>query len=643
MTPKPLFPRRFFFRLAPWTLALGFMASGPLWGAISNNLLAWYRFDETSGSAVTDSAGQFTGGALTATGTFDRGTNRNALKLAGSSANGVLAIPQDSRLNFTGPVAFSFWVKGLSNQQSNSTPTLLGKFHSSFPNTGFDLITSTNAGSGGAVRFAVRGTAGIDTGYNATINILNGNWHHIVALASNNGCGVWIDGTKVVWTSGTWTPAYNPVALMVGKRGSNDGTFSGLIDDFRIYTNVGASAADIAEMASLPPTLPTVALAPAPGSTNSPFYMTGAWVGDKAYSNSDAIYLSTNNGAVFTRVPGGQMASNYLAVQDNPWQVVAYGVAYDNTAFATTNTNITVSITVLTPAIPTLLNPSFTSTTNTNMSVNFLWATGIYGDPLVSYTFTALRNGQPWLNANTGMATNFWVDVAAAFGAVSTNTISWWVTAATGVSNYTSFTNTFVAALAQKVWVQGRVRDTRGNPLSGVIVQSPVLGGSYLLSDTTGRFDLGAQTVNQNLQVKLTPPGRYGVLALATNVPLAQSDVNLDLTLTNQATGDGTVIQAAARAPVFISGASGAMRLTVPLTWAESRRLEISAQALSGGRKTVIFEGFVSPDMKDVEVTGRALKQALRPGPHILEYRLTRPGADETQALVARQMFFYAQ
>ncbi len=200
--------------------------------ALNDQLLLWYRFNEGSGSVVTDYSGHGHHGSLSASGASrTEGIVDGALTLSGES--GYVKLP-DGILKDTGDVTLSayVWI-----DPAIQTPSWLYAFGSS-SNTGY-MFMSTNT-PGDTARFAISPTNW--SGEEAVVRtpgLAKGVWKHVAAVLSGTTAIMYEDGKEVARN--------NNVSLKPSSLGQTTGNyigrslygadayFKGQVSDFRIY------------------------------------------------------------------------------------------------------------------------------------------------------------------------------------------------------------------------------------------------------------------------------------------------------------------------------------------------------------------------------------------------------------------------
>ena len=219
------------------TVSVTEMASDPA-------LVAWWRFDETSGTEVVDFSGAGNTGVLT--GTFQRvaGQVGGAVFFGGTShvdgTQAALKLPTGS-----GPRTISAWIKIPSGLGTGADRAILHYgTNDTSRSASFHLFVHSDAtagignANGGGVIF---GKTRVD----------DGAWHHVAGVyegSATNRALVYVDGQ--LNGSGTLTTVPNTGAGGVWKIAQflpGQGTFPGTIDELRVY-NRALTAAEIGDV-----------------------------------------------------------------------------------------------------------------------------------------------------------------------------------------------------------------------------------------------------------------------------------------------------------------------------------------------------------------------------------------------------------
>jgi hypothetical protein len=200
----------------------------------NSNLVAWWKFDEGTGSVAADSAGTHNGTISGAT--WAAGHTGGALQFDGT--NDYVTIPTAPELNITGNITIAAWVDfyegGLGYDRSEKAIVTKCVGNGAYNNP-YDFRTSISIEPPLAM---VRANSSMhDIHYSDKYISLN-TWHHVAVRVENMVPEFYVDGVKTgKWSGGpelTSPPTGNNYPVLIGAR--NDGLFfKGLIDDVRIY------------------------------------------------------------------------------------------------------------------------------------------------------------------------------------------------------------------------------------------------------------------------------------------------------------------------------------------------------------------------------------------------------------------------
>lgn len=206
-------------------------------GDIASGLVAFYQFDETSGTSAADSSGNGHTATLVGGATFASGLQNNAVTMNGR--NGYVSLP-------TGIVAglTSFSICAWVNLSANSAWSRIFDF-----GTGTTAYMTLTPNSGtGTLRFS------ITTGGNAQEQQMNatalatGTWQEVTVTLAANTATLYVNGAAVTQnTSMTLNPASLGTTTQdwVGRSEfAGDPYLNGQIDNLRIY-NRALGAAEV--------------------------------------------------------------------------------------------------------------------------------------------------------------------------------------------------------------------------------------------------------------------------------------------------------------------------------------------------------------------------------------------------------------
>jgi hypothetical protein len=268
--------------------------------ASATNLLARWKFDETSGTTASNSGS----GGSSLNGTLSGGPAWNingylegSLTLSGANQQYV-SVPDNSTLDFTSGAAFtiSAWVKPAGFGAASVDPILS---HGS----GYKLSLtggSTNKG----VSFTVGGVTLNPATTDETALLGDGNWHLVTATLTAGGVAtLYVDGALVGTASGMNPGATDTGTLYIGRDGAN--YFNGAVDDVRLYSR-SLSAAEIAALHNA-----TVVTIAATDNQAAELGNTGTFTVTRAGSTANALTVyytvsgsNTINGTTYVRLPG---------------------------------------------------------------------------------------------------------------------------------------------------------------------------------------------------------------------------------------------------------------------------------------------------------------------------------------------------
>jgi len=231
--------------------------SGPASNQVSittgNPLIAYYKFDETSGTSASDSSGNGYTATLSGSTSFVSGRINNGVKLDGSS--GYVSLPA-TLLNQLGDFTIATWVYVSS---SSSWQRL---FDFGF-GTGRYMFLTTHSGNGSA-QFSVTDNGGVDTTQilfipNTTQSSLPLNtWTHIAITHLGTQTWLFLNAEGANVNNYQYLHPYQipgstdlPVQYWIGRsQYSGDAYLNGIVDDFRIYAGC-LSASSVQSLASM--------------------------------------------------------------------------------------------------------------------------------------------------------------------------------------------------------------------------------------------------------------------------------------------------------------------------------------------------------------------------------------------------------
>lgn len=215
--------------------------------------IGWWKFDESSGTAATDSSGNGYNGVVTS-GTWGSGKVGGALLFNGST---TVSVSLSAGFYLGGlPYSIAFWVK-------DDTPasSLNGNYHrivSWYDESKYIQVGLANKVSPDVNRIFYIFENGSDGWPN---QVTKGNaaigWHHVVATSDGTNFNMYLDGALSNGGAGAFssssivtTANISTATLFMGQRGDNARYLNGSLDDFRIY-NRAISAAEVSSLYAL--------------------------------------------------------------------------------------------------------------------------------------------------------------------------------------------------------------------------------------------------------------------------------------------------------------------------------------------------------------------------------------------------------
>ncbi len=250
------------------TFALPFLASLPLHAG----LVGWWKFDEATGTTAADSAASPANGALTGGASFQPAAGRFGGAVYLNGTTGYVDMGDAAKLEF--PLAQSFtlacWYKPDGDESTAEFQTnsgLMTKGYGlnlgtpAYDSAGYYLMTvNWTTGTGNMTSFfqfdsrqnSTNATAfRFVTAYQAPDAVVNGTWHHFVAVIDRTGgqARTYVDGvlysTKTITTgagNGQWDMGVNTSPFIVGNHLAR--YTKGWFDDVGVW-NHALTAGDI--------------------------------------------------------------------------------------------------------------------------------------------------------------------------------------------------------------------------------------------------------------------------------------------------------------------------------------------------------------------------------------------------------------
>ncbi len=455
-------------------------------------LTTYYRFNEASGTTVSDASGLspsaklVNGASFTASGKFSNGVSLN-----GSSQ--YVALPS-GLITGLGDVTISAWV------YLNSLNTWARLFDFGADTDRYMFLAPYN---GSQMRFAITKFTGAgEQGINGPA-LTAGTWNHVAVTlkADNAGSGVgtlYLNGVAVASnTAMTFTPdmigrLVNATNNCIGRsQYSGDPYLNGRVDDFRIY-NGALSAAEIAALYALSPVAPA-----APTNASATAVVSSvinlSWSSVSGATNY-LVQRSLTSGGPYTVVASGITDTNYSDAGLTGNTTYYYVIAAANNSGISPNSPEASATTLTPPAAPTSLT-----------------ATGLYGGQIVlswnasagaaSYNIKrALLPGGPYVTIDSAVTATGYTNSGLVFNATYYYAVS--AVNANGESPDSNEAGSIVP-VPTLVW-KGNINttwdiDTTTNWTYG---GSP---STYFVDGATANFDDTATSSTVNLTANVAP------------------------------------------------------------------------------------------------------------------------------------------
>ena len=199
--------------------------------ATNTDMVAYYKFDETSGTTAADCTANAKNGTLYGSCSWVAGKTNNAVSIPGGSSDyvGLPSGEVSGLTNFT----IVAWVK------LTSVSTNMRIFDFGTSTTNYMMMTPKHSNSSGKIEFYIRNTSGTSFYVRGTAALPTGSWQQVAVTQSGNTVTLYVQGAQVGQITNC---TLNPNSLgsttnnYIGKsQTTSHPHLNGLVDGFRIY------------------------------------------------------------------------------------------------------------------------------------------------------------------------------------------------------------------------------------------------------------------------------------------------------------------------------------------------------------------------------------------------------------------------
>ncbi len=212
-------------------------------GVLTKGLVGLWSFNgpDMTNTTSTDRSGQGNDGALFGGPKRAIGVSGQALSFDGT--DDYISVTDASSLKFgTAAMSISAWIKAPNTDQSRE---YIAKRVTGSPFTQYGIGVTAgdsffNIAGKKIAMILIEDVGSTYRGAYTNSDVVDGNWHHVVGVATGSTILIYVDGVSVPVTvdknSGSWPNTDNTQPLTIGFNG--DAYFAGLLDDVRIYNRV---------------------------------------------------------------------------------------------------------------------------------------------------------------------------------------------------------------------------------------------------------------------------------------------------------------------------------------------------------------------------------------------------------------------
>lgn len=211
----------------------------PFGQKLSNGVISYWKFDESSGNAADSVASNTLTNNNTATFTTGKISNSTSLVRA-SNQKFTITNASQSGLSITGSMSAQAWVKIGTAPTAGQNYTILGKADATFANA-YAFVYTNSAGT-----FVLRSLLGngvlVETSKTQTLTA--GTWYHLVFVytASTGIVETFVNGSSLGTNTGYSTAiGTNTDSFIIGNDVNGSANYDGMIDEVGIWNRILSS------------------------------------------------------------------------------------------------------------------------------------------------------------------------------------------------------------------------------------------------------------------------------------------------------------------------------------------------------------------------------------------------------------------
>jgi hypothetical protein len=202
-------------------------AKSKVWSFQTGGLLAWWKFDETEGSNVSDSSGNSYAGTLVGEPQWQPSGGKigGALQLDGK--DDYVEITKNANFDLTDQITVMAWIK----------VNAFDKAWQSIVTKGDNSWRMQRSGQRNTLLFGCTGVSNNVWGnVMGKTDVNDGSWHHVAGVYDGKKICLYVDGKLDVSSEGSGYINKNDWPVLIGENAQRtERQWNGLIDDVRIY------------------------------------------------------------------------------------------------------------------------------------------------------------------------------------------------------------------------------------------------------------------------------------------------------------------------------------------------------------------------------------------------------------------------